>query len=94
MRLTCFWVGVAEFAAVEIEMRQESQVPWTMVPVRSGGRRFRSPSTGVGSPVVPPAAKRVCQENPYRLLTPQEDESDEDVGESVQVISPPRVTRT
>jgi hypothetical protein len=85
---------VAEFAAVEIEMRQESQVPWTMVPVRSGGRRFRSPSTGVGSPAVTQAAKRVCQDNPYRVLTPQEAASEVDVGESVQVISPPRVTRS
>jgi hypothetical protein len=83
---------VAGFAAAEIERRQVSQVPWNTVPVRT--RRLRSPQTGVGSPdVVSPAAKRACQVNPYHLLTPPADEFDEEVGESVQVKSPPRVTR-
>ena len=83
---------VAAMAAVDTEMREESQVPWITVPVRP--RRHRSPTTGVASPgVVSPAAKRVCQVNPYQLLTPPAAESVEDVGESVQVISPPRVTR-
>ena len=79
---------VAAMAAVDIEMREESQVPWMTVPVRP--RRPRSPTTGVASPgVVSPAAKRVCQVNPYQLLTPPAVESVEDVGESVQVTSPP-----
>ncbi len=78
--LSCLWVVLLR---VDVEMREERQVPWTTVPGRNGGRRIRSPSTGVVSPgVVSPAAKRVCQENPYRLLTPQEAASDEDVGES------------
>ena len=82
---------VAEMAAV-IEMREESQVPWNTVPVRP--RRQRSPTTGVASPgMLSPAAKRACQVNPYQLLTPPAAESVEDLGESVQVRYPPRMTR-
>ena len=84
---------VAGFAAAEIERRQVSQVPWNTVPVRT--RRLRSPQTGVGSPdVVSPAAKRACQVNPYHPLTPPDAELVEDVGESVQLKFPPRVTRS
>ena len=82
---------VAEMAAV-IEMREESQVPWNTVPVRP--RRQRSPTNGVASPgMLSPAAKRACQVNPYQLLTPPAAESVEDLGESVQVLYPPRMTR-
>ena len=83
---------VAAMAAVDTEMREESQVPWNTGPVRS--RRPRSPTTGVASPgVVSPAAKRVCQVNPYQLLTPPAGEPVVVVGESVQVIPPPPVRR-
>ena len=81
---------VAEMAAV-IEMREESQVPWNTVPVRP--RRLRSPTTGVASPgVASPAPKRVRHGNPYQLLTPPAAEAVEDLGESVQVLYPPRIS--
>ncbi len=51
---------VAAMAAVDVEMSEERQVPWTKVPGRKGGRRIRSPLTGVVLPgVTTPAAKRV-----------------------------------
>ena len=88
---------VAAMVAVEVDLCEESQVPWNTVPSRNGGasRRNRSPTSGVASPgLVSPAAKRVCQDNRYQLLTPPDAEFVEDVGESVQLNFPPRVTRS
>ncbi len=85
---------VAGMVAVDVELCEENQVPWTTVPGRKGGatRRQRSPMTGVAS--VSPVAKRGFPGNRYLPLTPPAHESVEDVGESVQLNFPPRVTRS
>ncbi len=86
---------VAGFAAVNVEvnveMSEENQGLWNTVMGRKGGRRLRSPGD---SPVESPVAKRVCQDNPYQVLTPQVSESVEEVGESPQLNFSPPETRS